>query len=362
MLETEILSETGRMRKDLSLFLEGHLRDPAKNWPRSRRPGRNPAALRGSSHGLDVLVVGELALELTVCVETTCRHLRGAMKSRSAERLRWRMSRVRLGGFAVHAGRAAASLGHRVSICTTVPAPLPPCFEKLFTEDPFDTRYVTACPGSSPMTIRACCRDGELTARRPGAFSDHAPQLPKRAVAAFDVVLVDASSCAACTAVLNVIRQSLQAQGGPTRVGLRVGDQWCSHVLALARDPRVWTFVRVGDWQEFARERRNLQCGADRRLSGGCAGDHYGVRRLVLQQGARGAVLLNGRPDPCRAHTCPVRRDGRAGAGATLQAITTLSSALGSDDPTSLQRGVDAATAYLADLDLPVTLAELDAV
>lgn len=82
--------------------------------------------------------------------------------------------------------------------------------------------------------------------------------------------------------------------------------------------------------------------------------------RLVLQRGPRGAVLFNGIPRPYHVHACPIDIGGQAGAGATLQTVTTLSSAVGSDDRTSLRRGVAAATGQVAGFPLPIDLEELD--
>lgn len=362
MIETNALNEARQMRTELSRFLERHLGDPTEGWPRRRNGHARGSSARVTSRDrLNVLIVGELALELIVRVETTCERLRQALRSRSDDRLRWRMSRTRLGGFAAYAGQAVASLGHRVALCTTVPAPLPACFERLFDEAAIDTRFVTARPGSCAAVIHACCRDGEVAIRRPRVPWLHEPELPEAAVGEFDVVLVEASSCDIHSAVLRAIHQSLHANGKPLRVGLRVDDRWNGQVLALGRDPRVWTFARADDWQRFVGLCSGLRCDADEPSAVGNAGARYGVRRLVLQRGALGAVLLNGVLKPHRVPTCPMSYNGHRGAGATLAATTTLSSALGADDRTSLQRGVDAATAQVAGLELPVDLAELDA-
>lgn len=63
--------------------------------------------------------------------------------------------------------------------------------------------------------------------------------------------------------------------------------------------------------------------------------------KLVLQLGSRGAMMLNGLLCPYHVHTCPVERCDPIGAGETLLAVTTLSSASGADDRLSLRRGVD---------------------
>ena len=363
MLATKNLNEATRLRADLARFLKEHLYDPTGGWPcRVNRSTRSPRVGKASPGMLNVLVVGELDLELTIGVETTCAQLIDVLRSRATGRGRWRMSGVRIGGFAAHAGRAAASLGHRVALCTVVPAPLPACFEGLFAEGAADMRFVKACPTSCPVILHARCRDGEVAVRRPRVPWLHEPELPGTAVGEFDVVLVDASSCDIHSAVLRAIHQSLHANGKPLRVGLRAGERWNQQVLALGRDPRVWTFTRADDWQRFIGTCGDVGRDGNEPSAAESTCARCGVHRLVLQRGALGAVLLNGVPKPHRVHTCPMSYNGHRGAGATLAAITTLSSALGADDRTSLQRGVDAATAHVAGLELPVHLTELDPV
>ena len=69
---------------------------------------------------------------------------------------------------------------------------------------------------------------------------------------------------------------------------------------------------------------------------------------------------MNGAPDPYHVHTCPVEPERVDGPGDTLLAVTTISSASGSDDWTSVRRGGTAATGIVAGLELPTVLEELD--
>ena len=85
-----------------------------------------------------------------------------------------------------------------------------------------------------------------------------------------------------------------------------------------------------------------------------------GLAKLVMQRGDRGASLINGLSCPYSVHTCPVAPANRVGLGDTLMTVTTLSSAVGGDDRISLRRGVAAATAQAAGLELPRCLDELD--
>ena len=88
--------------------------------------------------------------------------------------------------------------------------------------------------------------------------------------------------------------------------------------------------------------------------------DDYGIAKLVLHGGHRGAVLMNGIPMPQRVETCPLASNGDIFPGDTLMAVTALSSAAGASDRASLRRGVAAATGLIAGLPLPSSLEELD--
>ena len=97
------------------------------------------------------------------------------------------------------------------------------------------------------------------------------------------------------------------------------------------------------------------------RVSAGRSRTRTRIAKLVLQLGTEGAVMLNGNPCPYHLHTCPLAASEVATPGDTLLAVTTLASAQGADDRTSLRRGVAAATGQVAGLELPTSFHELDA-
>jgi hypothetical protein len=85
------------------------------------------------------------------------------------------------------------------------------------------------------------------------------------------------------------------------------------------------------------------------------------IPRIALAVGPNVAFLRHGEPEIRWVPSCPVRPAREIGADETLLSVTALSSAAGADDLTSLKRGMAAAAGYVAGLDLPTRLDELDA-
>ena len=360
MIMQNDLSQAAQMRAELAKCLEERLGDPTCTWPRLPIPSR-PVADSRPRLGLRVLVIGELTLDLPIKVATTKAGLEALLNGESENRLPWSMSRAQVGGFVAHAGRAAAALGADVSVCTVVPAPLPASIQRFFDECAVDTRLVRALPGPCPVVIRAKCVDGELRIRRRGVLAAAGPELSAAVLGRFDVILVDPAACRDRRGLLGMILKPLRRAPKAPRVGLRASSDWSSGDFGLSRDPHVWTFIRNADGRRLVHSGGGPEEQANDDAIVRQLRHQFGITKLVMHAGARGAMLLNGTPDPCQVRTCPVGENGSAGAGDTLLAITTLSSALGAGDQTSLRRGVDAATGYVAGLELPVGMAELDA-
>ena len=143
-------------------------------------------------------------------------------------------------------------------------------------------------------------------------------------------------------------------------VGLRLDERANLKDFLPIRDSRVWTFLRRRDGLQLAG--RELDSGSEGRELELVRHLHerFKIARVVVQLRSQGAVMMNGTPCPYRVHTCPVSRAKFTAAGDTLLAVTTLSSASGANDKTSLRRGVAAATGQVAGLDLPTSFEELD--
>ena len=358
-----LVDKATQARKELELFVSRFLKDRHQGWP--RLPNRRPSSRVGrgpNASPLKVLIVGELRLELPMVVDAKRAELVASLHSggrRAA--LKGELERPRVGGFAVHASRAAAALGANVSVCTVVPVPIPDRFEKFFNDHAIGRQHLRALPGKCPLLVRLRCDDGELAVRRMGVLKNWVPAFPRGATEAFDVILIDPSAFGNPREGLRAI--VAHVRGGPTAplIGLRAGSDWRDDQFELAGERRVWTFMRGPDARRLAHRLDDLENTADDSTITRCLHDGYGISRLVVHSGPQGAVMLNGIPHPRRAPACPIAPVARHGAGDILLTVTTMSSAMGADDHTSLQRGVAAATGHVAGLGLPRSLDELDA-
>ena len=365
MTEYYTATKAAQMRKRLSGFLTRSLDDLTLGWPRRSLP-RAPEAKAGASGGrpssLKALIIGELVLELPVEVEGTRGELLALLRSGRRDRMpSWRMSELRLGGFVAHAARASVALGAEVSVCTFVPVPTPGRFESFFDELAIDRGHVSGLPGPCPVSIIFCCKDGQVTLRRPSILNATCVGVPTNVEAGFDVVLADTCHLGYGGANVHLLLDRLRHTSNSLVVGLRIDPRWNCGDLAVTHDDRVWAFVRYHDARQLAARIAKAGVDGDEDSIAECLHDEGGVAKLVLQLGPRGAVLLNGIPCPYHVQACPMDSASSTGAGHTLLTITTLSSALGADDRTSLRRGVAAATGQVAGLDPPVCLEELDA-
>ena len=352
------------MRQEFGEFLTLHMGNRAIGWPLRALPRRGDSVVRAgadSLSGMRVLVVGDLALELPVEVSATRAQLLASLRAGAPGRnVRGTLPEPAVGGFVAHASRAVAALGARVSVCTTVPVPIPARFERFLDECSVDRRYMTGLPVACPVTLLFRCRDGRVVVRhrRPPSFTD--ASLPEAVAREFDVILIDPRRLNDVGATVRSTSRCLSHSPNRLKVGLRLGRRSGRDAIALANDSRVWTFVRQRDAGCLAKGTgSHIAEGADslvRRLH-----DRQGIAKLVLLRGPRGAVLMNGIPCPYRVQTGPLGAVSGPGAGDTLMAVTTLSSAAGADDRTSIRRGVAAATGQVAGLPLPTCLEELDA-
>ncbi len=371
MVADTIPTSAATMRSHLSSFLSRGLDALDLGWPQlaASPTRRRPEALRPAPpSGLRVLIVGDLTLELPVEVEATRAHLMAALRNGGDQRkLRWKMAKARVGGFVAHAAAAATALGASVTVATAVPIPLPDRFEAFFDRHELDKRFVSGLPGACPVTVLFCCTDGTIPIQRRSICGAAGPDWLANAADEYDVILADPCHPAGRKATLGKFAKYLDQGSRRHLIGLRIGSQWTRSDLGPTHDRRIWSFVRREDAQSLL-DRFTPNVG--RRSRGGPAADQamakhlhdqYGIAKLVLQLGSRGAVMVNGIPCPYHVHACPMKPVNPAGSGDMLLTVTTLSSAAGADDRTSLRRGVAAATGYVAGLDLPRSLKELDA-
>ena len=354
---------TDRMRREAGDFISQNLENAGVGWPTLPRSPKS-ASLAGNSAGLRaglrVLVVGDLVLELPIEVPASRQQLLASLRAGAREKdLRGRPSEPTVGGFVARAGRAAAALGAQVSVCATVPVPMPARFERFLDECAIDRRYMTGLPVPCPVTILFRCQDGQVVVRRHRPLPITDPSPPLTAGWGFDAILIDPRRLKNGRAVLRSTSRCLGRGTEHLTVALRLNGRAGRDEVSLTNDSRLWAFFRQRDARLFAKRTgkhfRTSEAALARWLH-----DHRRIARVVLLRGARGAVLMNGLPRPYRVQTCPLAPAKTPGAGDTLVAVTAISSALGADDKTSVRRGVTAATGHVAGLPLPTSLEELD--
>lgn len=307
------------------------------------------------------MIIGDLELVLRVAVNAPKTELLQALDgAANGGRLRTGTAEIDVGGFVGRAVPVAAALGARVAICAGVPDPIPRQLQSFFDTYNVDTQFVTKIPATCPRHIRfECANDQKVLLDTATLTLQILDSLP--AVAEADAIVVDLGESICQPGARYQLNRWLM-NGTPTAtIGFRVDRRWSRDDLQLARDARTWTFVRDSDARALAGQSDvTSHTARDESALLACMKE-LEAARLVIQRGPRGAVLLNGVPRPYHVHACPLDSGGQSGAGATLQTVTTLSSAAGSDDRTSLRRGVAAATGQVAGLPLPKSLEELDA-
>lgn len=352
------------MRHQLGEFLTRHMSNRAVGWPRRAPQLRGTPTVRaggGSATGLRVLVIGDLSLELPTEVPATRAQLLASLRAEPQGRnLRGTHSEPDVGGFVARASRVAAALGARVSVCATVPVPIPARFERFLDECSVDRRYVTGLPVPCPVTILFRCQDGGVVGHHHRSPPVTDASLPVDVAREFDVILIDPRCLNDVGATVRSTSRCLGRSPNRLKVGLRLDRRSGCNAVSLASDDRVWTFVRQRDAGDLA-GRTGAPVAGDADALVRWLHDRQGIARLVLLRGPHGAVLMNGIPCPYHVQTCPLGAGNGPGAGDTLVAVTTLSSAAGADDRTSIRRGVAAATGQVAGLPLPTSLEELDA-
>jgi len=356
------ISRAAQMQMELSGFLTKYVDDPQVGWPRRAQPG--PRRFRRSQakrtrQALRILVVGELCIDVTADVGTTVANLTGDGSKTRALGAPWRLTGVSVGGFLAQAAAIAASLGAEVYACTTVPVPTPGQFDAFLAKHSVNRQFVTAVPGRASFRLVCRCLDGEAILRTPSAATVHAVELPAASLACVDAIVIDPSPRNPI-GLASSLSPLLDSRFRDVAIGVRADDHWANEEFAAVRDARVWTFVRHRDARRLVRRVCGERIDADDRHLATRLHDSLGIGKLVLHFGPRGAMLLNGIPCPYRVHTCPLHKPGLAHGGAALMTVTTMSSALGADDRTSLRRGVAAATGCVAGLELPRTMEELD--
>lgn len=348
--------------RQLNSFLTANVDSPGTAWPRLSRSKPSEREVCNGRHleqALHVLIVGDLTLELPVRAKATRAEVLASLRPENAcPNSHWSMDRLRVGGFVGHAVEVASKLGATVSICTNVPVPTPQLVEEFFEEFAVDRRFVTGVPGSTSVSVVAHCTDGRAVFGRPGMATVMPVSIPKAATCGVNAILVDPCAFRGRTGIARSLSQCLKGSSPPVAVGLRADHRSRSAELTLAQDDHVWTFFRKHDGKRLVEQSSTVGHESElvQRLH-----DRFGIAKLVVQLGAKGAVMLNGTPGPYHVHTCPVSPTEFTAPGDTLLAVTTLASAAGADDKMSLRRGVAAATGEVAGLELPTSFHELDA-
>ncbi len=363
-MSTQCLSESAaEMRSQLGDFLARNMENPSVGWPLRASSGGVQAASQASSGslaGLRTLIVGDLTLELPVDVATTRQQLLTALRGQSpAESFRWAPAELRAGGFVARTARAAVALGARVSVCVIIPIPTPARLDRFLEEHGVDRRYLTGVPSPCPIDMLFRCQDGVVVERHRRRSVTIASNLPPAAADDFDVILVDPCGLRERNALLSSVSSCLDHGTEHLTLAFRLDGRAGGDEISIAQETGVWTFVRLHDAMQLVGRMTNGSVSGLGTLAKRLH-DDYGIARLVLQGGPRGAVLMNGVPVPHRVETCPLASSSDIFPGDTLMAVTALSSAAGANDRASLRRGVAAATGLVAGLPLPSSLEELD--
>jgi hypothetical protein len=307
-----------------------------------------------------VLIVGELALELRIDVQGTTKALSAELNG-GGRSLPWTLHEPHVGGFAAYAARTAAALHARVTICTTLPVPIPNRFLSFLAEHDPEAQLVSALPGCATIVFVFRCSDGVVLRCRRGTLRQGNVMLRQSRFRDFEVVVLDtAYGHATCAGRCGApARPSGQAQG--CTIAIRACRAWTDSDTQLAQDPRSWTFLCGHDARQILHESllhddRASDLTLARRVQ-----VKFQLPRIALTIGPSIALLRHGEPEIRWVQSCPIRPAWEVGADEALLSVTALSSAAGADDWTSLNRGMAAASGYLAGLGLPVHLEELDA-
>ena len=156
-----------RMRAELGRFISKNLNNPSVGWPRlaTHTPmAQANSARTGCSSKLKVLIIGDLFLEMPVYVNATRAEIISAMARQDSDaRFRWRMGRLRVGGFVAGCAPAVASLGAEIELAAVLPAPLPVQIVRFLDTYNIGYRNIASLPRSRSAKMSIHCSDGTLT-------------------------------------------------------------------------------------------------------------------------------------------------------------------------------------------------------
>lgn len=338
---------------------------PSSVWPRLVRPKpwtfRSGAGKRGKRRP-SVLIVGDLSLELPFnpaasgadLASCPCL-LQQTPASCDPRCAACPVCQLRVGGFIGHTVKALSTLGARISICANLPIPVPRPIEEFIERWHVDTQFTTRLPAGLSVVGASRCADGRTVFGRQGASTVIPVDLPRAATCECDLILVDPSCYAQRRGLIRGVERCLEGLPSSALIGLRIDHRSTKKELDLTTDNRVWTFLRHCDAQRLSGLGVLRPGEVLRRLRRLCASS-----RLVLQLGAKGALLCNKARHVCQVRALKVFPTRCIAPRDTLLAVTVLSSRMGANEKTSLRRGVCAATKLARGEDLPKTLEALD--
>lgn len=302
---------------------------------------------------LRVLVVGDLRLELPVRVRANVARVLDSFVSQGEPTVKLStMDKLVTGGFVGHAVPIARALGAQVTVCATMPVPMPKQVRAFFQVNEVDWRFVNGMPGRCPVGLRVRCIDGELCIPCGGRHAAlQVPDLP-RAALDVDIALVGSAALTNRAMITRRVADILSTNDAAPVLGLQTDSNMNSDELALATRSGVWTFMAARDATRLS----GVSTRGDgvRRIGTAARAvrERLGVGKLVVYLGDRGAILMNGLADPYHAKSIPIDVADRSGALEAFAVATTISSAGGFDDLTSVERGVAVSMAHIAHLPL----------
>lgn len=299
----------------------------------------------------DVLIVGELTIDVPVVVDAPhVRMLHGV----------WSMGEPRLGGFVTHAVRSAHALGARVHVRTVLPTPMLPCFEQFLEEQDISSKHIDLLPGPCPVTFHFRCEDAVFTMERPGvarslSWSDRLK--PN----AYDVVLVDPNCATQRQSLVDALTSWADTSRSAPSIGVWANAQWTQKELRDVGQHKLWIFMDEPNGRSLMSDEDEPSSSDRDAVLSQSIKNSFGLEKLILSCGERGAVMMNGLPEPYRAEACSLKKSESMGCGPTLMTTTMMSSFAGANDAISLRRGVAAASGLVAGLSHPTCFDELDA-
>jgi sugar/nucleoside kinase (ribokinase family) len=225
---------------------------------------------------------------------------------------------------------------------------MPGLFAQFFEEFDVDTTQLLVYPGQTPASWELAAPDGHLLIPRAGVSALAAPIVPQNAFTEFDVVVANPGPPPTRQGILRKLRLALRRSAGTlAALGICGGPDWTAADLELVHNLDCLLFFNE---DEATRTARRLQ-GDDRigvEQAAGILKQSLGRTALVITLGRRGALMLNGQPQPHFTPATPIDGKDTTGLGDWLLASTAVDYARSRLSPeNSLERGVSAVEAEL---------------